>query len=285
MAMLAEHFCFFFIFQDNWIAHQDDFNQLLAELNDCHGKGGCDSPADDSKKSFSLEEKSKSSKKRVHYKKFAKGKDLSCRSDTDLACIFGKREKGKKSSQDEADENSEESEEKEPENPDPKCEVDERNTVTSSLSVTEYFAKRMAELKKSRLKQTGADHQSAKSSPPDSADEPKKTKTKKKKHSRSNSDCEESEPVESNKAEDSVHEQKMSKNKKDRCEITESTEEQEEPDEAQDEKLKRKKRKNKRKKETLEICEKEDDSPLLTEDVSTEEPKKKKKKKKQKSDD
>lgn len=25
--------------QDNWIAHQDDFNQLLAELNDCHGQG------------------------------------------------------------------------------------------------------------------------------------------------------------------------------------------------------------------------------------------------------
>lgn len=24
-------------FQDNWIAHQDDFNQLLAELNTCHG--------------------------------------------------------------------------------------------------------------------------------------------------------------------------------------------------------------------------------------------------------
>lgn len=25
--------------QDNWIAHQDDFNQLLAELNNCHGQG------------------------------------------------------------------------------------------------------------------------------------------------------------------------------------------------------------------------------------------------------
>ncbi|PKU37658.1 pin2 terf1-interacting telomerase inhibitor hypothetical protein [Limosa lapponica baueri] len=25
--------------EDNWIAHQDDFNQLLAELNDCHGQG------------------------------------------------------------------------------------------------------------------------------------------------------------------------------------------------------------------------------------------------------
>ncbi|KAB0395871.1 hypothetical protein E2I00_008006, partial [Balaenoptera physalus] len=24
--------------EDNWIAHQDDFNQLLAELNTCHGQ-------------------------------------------------------------------------------------------------------------------------------------------------------------------------------------------------------------------------------------------------------
>ncbi|XP_068135117.1 PIN2/TERF1-interacting telomerase inhibitor 1 isoform X2 [Hyperolius riggenbachi] len=85
--------------EDNWIAHQDDYNQLLAELNDCHGTGGSvsEAPASDSKKSFSLEEKSKSSKKRVHYMKFAKGKDLSSRSDTDLACIFGKREKTKSS--------------------------------------------------------------------------------------------------------------------------------------------------------------------------------------------
>ncbi|NXL47172.1 PINX1 inhibitor, partial [Podilymbus podiceps] len=26
-------------YEDNWIAHQDDFNKLLAELNDCHGQG------------------------------------------------------------------------------------------------------------------------------------------------------------------------------------------------------------------------------------------------------
>ncbi|XP_073457055.1 PIN2/TERF1-interacting telomerase inhibitor 1-like [Aquarana catesbeiana] len=24
-------------YEDKWIAHQDDFNQLLAELNNCHG--------------------------------------------------------------------------------------------------------------------------------------------------------------------------------------------------------------------------------------------------------
>lgn len=33
---LASHT--FWCFQDNWIAHQDDFNQLLAALNTCHSQ-------------------------------------------------------------------------------------------------------------------------------------------------------------------------------------------------------------------------------------------------------
>ncbi|NXH10391.1 PINX1 inhibitor, partial [Bucco capensis] len=80
--------------EDSWIAHQDDFNQLLAELNDCHRQGETESSVKKQKKTtFSLEEKSKSSKKRVHYMKFAKGKDLSSCSEDDLSCIFGKRQK------------------------------------------------------------------------------------------------------------------------------------------------------------------------------------------------
>nr|KAF6347176.1 PIN2 (TERF1) interacting telomerase inhibitor 1 [Pipistrellus kuhlii] len=59
--------------EDNWIAHQDDFNQLLAQLNTCHGPETPDSSDNKEKKSFSLEEKSKVSKNRVHYKKFTKG--------------------------------------------------------------------------------------------------------------------------------------------------------------------------------------------------------------------
>ncbi|KFO38063.1 PIN2/TERF1-interacting telomerase inhibitor 1 [Fukomys damarensis] len=59
--------------EDNWIAHQDDFNQLLAELNTCHGQETTDSPDNKEKKFFSLEEKSKVSKNRVHYMKFTKG--------------------------------------------------------------------------------------------------------------------------------------------------------------------------------------------------------------------
>ncbi|NXG91735.1 PINX1 inhibitor, partial [Stercorarius parasiticus] len=119
-------------YKDNWIAHQDDFNQLLAELNDCHGQGETESSVNNQKKTFSLEEKSKSSKKRVHYVKFAKGKDLSSRSEDDLSCIFGKRQKSMKTQQ----RNGWVSEP-----------ADGYNTVKSVLTIQEYFAKRMAKLK------------------------------------------------------------------------------------------------------------------------------------------
>ncbi|XP_061481796.1 PIN2/TERF1-interacting telomerase inhibitor 1 isoform X2 [Rhineura floridana] len=78
--------------EDNWIAHQEDFSQLLAELNNCHGQDIPEAVPKEEKKTFSLEEKSKTSQKRVHYMKFAKGKDLSSRSEDDLSCIFGKRQ-------------------------------------------------------------------------------------------------------------------------------------------------------------------------------------------------
>lgn len=121
--------------EDNWIAHQDDFNQLLAALNTCHGQETADSSDNKEKKSFSLEEKSKTSKSRVHYMKFTKGKDLSSRSETDLDCIFGKR-KNKKTAQDDcstsiADE----------------VDTSMTTTTTSAFTIQEYFAKRMAQLK------------------------------------------------------------------------------------------------------------------------------------------
>ncbi|XP_055144452.2 PIN2/TERF1-interacting telomerase inhibitor 1 isoform X2 [Symphalangus syndactylus] len=117
--------------EDNWIAHQDDFNQLLAELNTCHGQETTDSSDKKEKKSFSLEEKSKISKNRVHYMKFTKGKDLSSRSKTDLDCIFGKRQ-SKKTPEGDAS----------PSTPD-----ENETTTTSAFTIQEYFAKRMEALK------------------------------------------------------------------------------------------------------------------------------------------
>ncbi|XP_051831688.1 PIN2/TERF1-interacting telomerase inhibitor 1 [Antechinus flavipes] len=118
--------------EDNWLAPQEEFNQLLAELNSCHGQEGKDF-SDKGKKSFNLEEKSKSSKRRVHYTKFTKGKDLSSRSKTDLDCIFGKRKKNDVSKES----HSSSTTDKEKATP----------TVTSNLTVQEYFAKRMSEIK------------------------------------------------------------------------------------------------------------------------------------------
>ncbi|KAM9622104.1 PIN2/TERF1-interacting telomerase inhibitor 1 isoform 1-T1 [Trichechus inunguis] len=119
--------------EDNWIAHQDDFNQLLAELNTCHGQEATDSSDNKEKKSFNLEEKSKISKNRVHYRKFMKGKDLSSQSKTDLDCIFGRRQ-NKKTSEDNSS----------PTTPD---ENETSITTTSALTIQEYFAKRLAELR------------------------------------------------------------------------------------------------------------------------------------------
>ncbi|XP_072552564.1 PIN2/TERF1-interacting telomerase inhibitor 1 [Salminus brasiliensis] len=138
--------------EDNWIAHQDDFNQLLADLNNCHGQSNTEDATQEQTQGFSLEEKSKTSRKRVHYMKFTKGKDLSNRSETDLACIFGKRSK-KTRDQDEGSSGPDSQEEKEQDNNEedkdqPSNTELELNTVTSTLTMQEYFAQRMAQLKK-----------------------------------------------------------------------------------------------------------------------------------------
>ncbi|XP_038818470.1 PIN2/TERF1-interacting telomerase inhibitor 1 isoform X1 [Salvelinus namaycush] len=149
--------------EDNWIAHQDDFNQLLADLNNCHGQNTANEAPSEEKqqeKSFSLEEKSKTSRKRVHYMKFTKGKDLSSRSQTDLACIFGKRGTKRMAEDQEEESSGPDSQgvnEKETRavtapatkvtTPEPDVEAITK-TVTSTLSMQEYFAQRMAQLKK-----------------------------------------------------------------------------------------------------------------------------------------
>ncbi|KAM9839913.1 PIN2/TERF1-interacting telomerase inhibitor 1 [Aulostomus maculatus] len=138
--------------EDNWIAHQDDFNELLAQLNNCHGSNNNTAPQPEEQKSFSLEEKSKTSKKRVHYMKFTKGKDLSSRSKTDLNCIFGKRAGSATDQEPESNSMDSQSEMEESSLLAP-TELDTESitkTVTSTLTMQEYFAQRMAQLKKAR---------------------------------------------------------------------------------------------------------------------------------------
>ncbi|XP_005507273.2 PIN2/TERF1-interacting telomerase inhibitor 1 [Columba livia] len=186
--------------EDNWIAHQDDFNQLLAELNDCHGQGKTEPPANNQKKTFSLEEKSKSSKKRVHYMKFAKGKDLSLRSEDDLSCIFGKRQKSMKTQEDITDPKSQEEQRShclsEP--------ADGYNTVKSVLTVQEYFAKRMAKLKESQNgTETEVDSSISTAGEALEPSEELKTKVKKKKKKQKRDEEESTERCEKPKAKQS----------------------------------------------------------------------------------
>lgn len=176
-------------YEDKWIAHQDDFNELLAQLNSCHGQNSSSETPPDEQKGFSLEEKSKTSKKRVHYMKFTKGKDLSSRSETDLNCIFGKRAKSAKVQDQESNSSDSQGEAEDGVNPDPSDQDPETitKTVTSTLTMQEYFAQRMAQLKKARgnadtpetsnaSEEVGLNHNSK-----DDTEEPKKKKKKKKK--------------------------------------------------------------------------------------------------------
>ncbi|CAG5134569.1 unnamed protein product [Candidula unifasciata] len=118
---------------DAWIAHQDDFNDLLKALNSQSEAG-------------SQEEKVERTehvdgRKRYHGR-FARGQVQTLRSTEDLDCIFGKR-KGK----------SKTAEPDEQPAPEPDCGdgKEEKShgltTVTSTSSVQEYFAKKMAEMK------------------------------------------------------------------------------------------------------------------------------------------
>jgi len=149
---------------DNWLSHQEDFASILASLNTTHvttstamlstpptcdlwsaGDTTCSSSVGETRDAVSrLEEKSKSSRRRVHYKKFTKGKDLSlCRND-DLDCILGRRAVVSTVSQ---PVDSKVAEDKTADE-----ESEEKNfgvtTVTSSTSISDYFASKMMALKR-----------------------------------------------------------------------------------------------------------------------------------------
>jgi len=130
---------------DDWISHQDDFNALLSQLN----QGGTDSD----KKISSLEQRVKMSKKKILYTKFVKSKDLSNASTHDLACIFGQRSKSAPSTPQLSDEEGTDSDVSTASCPTIKDSVTEHGVVTvnTGVSVADYFAKKMAALKKAQV--------------------------------------------------------------------------------------------------------------------------------------
>ncbi|KAH8280472.1 hypothetical protein KR018_007932 [Drosophila ironensis] len=187
---------------DQWTVHEEGFNGLLKTLNggdpdeDEKKKNASDSEEEarpmgfgfkapepeeaPSKKKLkekisgvSLEEKSKQSRARVHYKKFTRGKDLSQYSEKDLANIFGKKEVSAIETPAVA-----------VEEPQPEKEVNPNfggvQTVSTGLSVSDYFKQKM-EAMKSRLKSGSNPSNNDEQLPNDAVEEVEEEPVKKKK--------------------------------------------------------------------------------------------------------
>ncbi|XP_033112905.1 PIN2/TERF1-interacting telomerase inhibitor 1-like [Anneissia japonica] len=131
--------------EDKWIAHQDDFNSLLANLNASHASGNT-TPTETAV--TSLEKRSKKSKKRVHYMKFTKGKDLTGYSSKDMDCIMGRRVSKSEpvTPQSQSTQNSDDSDTESITS----CPDYGVQTITRKESVQEYFKKKMMLMQSAR---------------------------------------------------------------------------------------------------------------------------------------
>nr|CAB3264889.1 PIN2/TERF1-interacting telomerase inhibitor 1-like [Phallusia mammillata] len=74
-------------YENNWVAHQDDFSSLLNQLNTDHDKQQENKP-NSNLNVADLETQSKSQKV-LHYQKFSKGKNLALYKQEDMSAIFG----------------------------------------------------------------------------------------------------------------------------------------------------------------------------------------------------
>ncbi|XP_062546586.1 PIN2/TERF1-interacting telomerase inhibitor 1 isoform X2 [Armigeres subalbatus] len=127
---------------DHWTQHDQDFNQLLKSLN---GEQAPVADEGDVVKMKSLEEKSKNSRARVHYKKFTRGKDLSRASEKDLANIFGKKTLEEVKNQSLAIEEPVDKNVKEDEAEEDETNVIGLTTIKASVSLQDYFKMKMQE--------------------------------------------------------------------------------------------------------------------------------------------
>lgn len=169
---------------DQWTQHEDNFNALLKSFETGSGSSAGSeekNDADDSSGEFSgrvgfgfksaepkptkeslfsgnsLEEQSKKSRSRVHYKKFTRGKDMARYSEQDLANIFGKRSLGDKHAHAVEAEELAASKDQDNETPD---DTEEKTfgvtVIKTGLSVTDYFKAKMEAMQANRKGPDGA---------------------------------------------------------------------------------------------------------------------------------
>ncbi|XGW21075.1 hypothetical protein V3C99_004214 [Haemonchus contortus] len=128
-------------YDSTWIGHHDDFADLLSALNkNKEQKATTDEEKQERAKKISLELNSKSLRRRIHYQKFTRAKDISNFTENDRAAVLGiGLSKTKNTKEVKTEEPVEEKEE-------PSVEL-KSNTTVSTLSVAEYFAAKMAALR------------------------------------------------------------------------------------------------------------------------------------------
>jgi len=264
-------------YDDTWVAHQDDFQSLLNNLNGNDDEKGNDA----SNNNLDLSSMSDNSKgqKKIHYGKFTKGKDLSNYKNEDMDAIFGIKKRKVAKGQENAPEVT-----------------DAANTKVSKLSMNEYFKQRMAQLKAgktaSKSEENSENEETESVTPPEATEDdvakPKKKEKKSKKSKKKKETSEEDENVETPEPEEEPKLKKKDKKRKKKKEASEEPEEVEkvlkdatsENIEANPEKKSKKKRKRKAEEEI-----KSQTEVISTSTTNSDEemPKKKKKKKDKKS--
>ncbi|XP_078486794.1 PIN2/TERF1-interacting telomerase inhibitor 1-like [Ciona intestinalis] len=172
------------VHENNWVAHQDSFSELLANLN--QNQNETETPTTEIS---SLAEKSKL-QKRIHYKKFANGKDVSNYKSADMAAIFGQTAS-------QAPNKTQQIEKKE----EP---TEAKFTTTSQYSVQEYFKMKMSAI------QNNSDEKSTEE-PLNDVELPKETEILPKKSKKKKSKSKETDKISSKKRK---KKDKKSRNKK-----------------------------------------------------------------------
>ena len=143
-----------------WLDHKDNFDDVLASLNSAHTSAANSDTEEKESKKQSLRDVSKKAKKRVHYEKFTKGKDLSRYSQTDLSCILG-TEKSKKRKIDEEEKQKKIEEERKQEEIEKAKLIEKENNkepvkdnsgllVIQGGSIDDYFKLKMQQLQAKR---------------------------------------------------------------------------------------------------------------------------------------